>query len=99
MILRISFILIGLSIVMCLYRFFRGPQRLDRILAFDAINACAVGLLVLVSWNVDVGFNIDLMLLISLLGFLTPTAYIDYIYNLRQSSNKIELEEGEIKND
>lgn len=80
-VIRISFVLIAAALSICLYRVFRGPNRLDRIIAFDAISVCSVGMLVLISLRTGVDFPLEVMLLISLLGFITPTAFMDYTYN------------------
>ena len=48
-----AFGILGLAIVLGLLRLARGPTTIDRILAFDLITTCAVGMIVLlcIQWR------------------------------------------------
>lgn len=74
----IAFALLTISVLLGFYRLIVGPSSLDRILAFDAIVICCVGLIVVLSrmWNTAV--YIELILIIASLGFFTTVAFVYY---------------------
>jgi multisubunit Na+/H+ antiporter MnhF subunit len=67
------------SILLGLYRLARGPHVLDRVMAFDLITSCAVGLIVLLSIQWNTPLYLELILIVSLLGFLTTVAFVFYL--------------------
>jgi len=69
-----------LAILLGLFRLGRGPTVLDRILAFDLIAISAVGMVVLLSvlWATPV--YLELILIFSLLGFLSTVAFVFYLH-------------------
>lgn len=67
------------SIVLGLYRLARGPHVIDRVLAFDLITTCAVGMIVLLSIQWNTPLYLELILIVSLLGFLTTVAFVFYL--------------------
>lgn len=74
----LTFAILTISVLLGFYRLIVGPSSLDRILAFDAIVICAVGLTVVLSrmWNTAV--FIELILIIASLGFFTTVAFVYY---------------------
>jgi len=68
-----------LAILMALWRMAKGPTVLDRILCFDAIVVCIVGLIILLSIQWDTTFFLELILVVSLLGFISGVAFVFYL--------------------
>lgn len=71
--------ILTVAILICLVRVVRGPTVLDRILTFDAITICVVGLMVVLSVQWRSPYFIELILIFSLLGFLGSVAFILYL--------------------
>jgi multicomponent Na+:H+ antiporter subunit F len=73
--------LVTLLIAMALgfWRLARGPTVVDRILAFDAVVLCSVGLTIVLSrlWRSD--FYLELILIISCLGFFGTVAFVLFL--------------------
>lgn len=73
-------VLLTLSILIALLRLARGPGIVDRIIAFDTVVICIVGLVVLMSLKWDTGLFLELVLIISSLGFFGTVAYVFYFH-------------------
>ena len=73
--------IVGLAagILIGLWRIARGPTVLDRILAFDLITTCAVGIIALLSMRWRTVEFVELILIYSLLGFSGATAFVFYL--------------------
>ena len=71
--------LIGLSLcVLCgLYRLFAGPTIPDRVLGVDAVALSLIGMILVISIQKDTSAFIDILLLFSILGFVTTIAVMD----------------------
>jgi multicomponent K+:H+ antiporter subunit F/multicomponent Na+:H+ antiporter subunit F len=50
------------------------------VLAFDLIATCAVGMIVLLSIQWHTSLYLELLLIFSLLGFLTTVAFVFYLH-------------------
>lgn len=76
------------AILLGLIRLARGPSVLDRVLSFDLISTCAVGMTILLSmrWRTTVYF--ELMLIFSLLGFFTTVAFVFYLHATVEPQSK-----------
>jgi multisubunit Na+/H+ antiporter MnhF subunit len=77
--LYVAELTLTVSILLGLYRLARGPHVLDRVMAFDLITSCAVGLIVLLSIQWNTPLYLELILIVSLLGFLTTVAFVFYL--------------------
>lgn len=68
-----------LALLIGFYRLARGPTVVDRILAFDAVVLCAIALTALLSrqWQSDV--YIELILIVSSLGFFGTVAFVLFL--------------------
>ncbi|MDI1251211.1 MAG: monovalent cation/H+ antiporter complex subunit F [Lacunisphaera sp.] len=77
LILAVGLLLVAM--VLGFWRLARGPTVVDRILAFDAVVLCAVGLTVVLSrvWHTD--FYLELILIISSLGFFGTVAFVLFL--------------------
>jgi multisubunit Na+/H+ antiporter MnhF subunit len=73
------------AILLGLYRLARGPHVIDRVMAFDLITTCAVGMIVLLSIQWNTPLYLELILIVSLLGFLTTVAFVFYLNKTRES--------------
>ncbi|HRE08364.1 MAG TPA: monovalent cation/H+ antiporter complex subunit F [Opitutaceae bacterium] len=79
LLLQISFYLLVVATLLAFYRLAKGPTVVDRILAFDAVVVCAVGQVVLLSRIWESPLYLDLILIISSLGFLGTVALVFYL--------------------
>jgi multisubunit Na+/H+ antiporter MnhF subunit len=68
-----------LSILAALVRIARGPSVIDRLLAFDLLAVCGVGLMALLSIRWRTAMFLELILVFSLLGFLSTVAFAFYL--------------------
>ncbi|MBM3879501.1 MAG: hypothetical protein FJ387_07235 [Verrucomicrobia bacterium] len=77
--IQLAFAALTAAIGLALIRLARGPTVIDRILAFDTIAVCAVGMIVLLSILWRTTFYLELILIFSLLGFTGAVAYVYYL--------------------
>jgi multicomponent Na+:H+ antiporter subunit F len=77
-----SICLIGLalSVLLGFYRLAKGPSVLDRILAFDVIAVCSVGIIIILSMQWQTPYYLELILIFSLLGFFGTVAFVFYLH-------------------
>lgn len=78
-ILNLGFGLLVVSVLLGFVRLARGPTIVDRILAFDAVVVCAVGLTILLSDFWETPHFLELILIISSLGFFVTVAFAAYL--------------------
>lgn len=78
-VLQFSVAALTIGIVLGLARIARGPTVLDRILAFDLIATCAVGIIALLSMIWETADYMELILIYTLLGFAGATAFVFYL--------------------
>jgi multisubunit Na+/H+ antiporter MnhF subunit len=76
---QIAVSVLGLALLLGFYRLARGPTVVDRILAFDAVVLCAVGLIAVLSRWWESKFYIELILIISSLGFFGTVAFVLFL--------------------
>lgn len=79
LLLQIAIVLLGLAMLLGFYRMAKGPTVVDRILAFDAVVLCAVGLTALHSrwWQSEL--YVELVLIISSLGFFGTVVFVFFL--------------------
>jgi len=75
-----------------LFRLFRGPTILDRVLAFDALSICIVGMIVLFSDLNRTSYFLDILLIFCLLGFASTIAFMDFL--LKKKRSEIKRDDG-----
>jgi multisubunit Na+/H+ antiporter MnhF subunit len=78
--INLGFVMLALAIMLGLVRLVRGPSVMDRVMAFDLITTCAVGMIVLLSIRWRTVLYLELILIFSLLGFLTTVAFVFYLH-------------------
>ncbi len=78
--LQLAFLLLTLAVLLGLVRLVRGPTVLDRILAFDLIATSIVGMIALLSVKWRTPLYLELVLLFSLLGFVSTVAFVFHLH-------------------
>ncbi len=68
------------SLLVVVARMIKGPTIMDRILCFDAMSVCVVGILLLLSVWWRSWSYLDLVLVFSLFGFLGTIVFSYYLY-------------------
>ena len=62
-----------------LYRLLVGPSTLDRLVGFDTLTAAVVGLLAITSIHQNTTHYMELVLIITGLGFFTTVSFYYYL--------------------
>lgn len=70
---------IGLSLLLNLWRFMKGPHMLDRIIALDTMYINAIALIVLLGIFMGSPLYYEGALLIAMLGFVSTSAVCKFI--------------------
>ncbi len=86
---QVALILLAVAILLGFYRMAKGPTVVDRILAFDAVVLCTVGLTALLSrwWQSEL--FIELILIVSSLGFFGTVVFVFFLQEaLRYGGDK-----------
>lgn len=78
-IIKVCLVVLAISSAIGMYRMIVGPHVVDRIIAFDSIVICSVAMIVLLSmlWQTDL--FIEMILIVSALGFFGTVAYVYYL--------------------
>lgn len=76
----ICILILFFGIFCSIARLMKGPTLFDRILAAEGITLSINCFLILLAITSNSPFYIDILLLISLLGFITPVAFIDFMH-------------------
>jgi multicomponent Na+:H+ antiporter subunit F len=69
----------GLAFVLALWRFVRGPSRVDRVVAFDVLTVIAITFIVLAALIEGRTIYLDAALVYALLSFLGVIAVARYL--------------------
>jgi multisubunit Na+/H+ antiporter MnhF subunit len=95
--LDLGLVVIGLALCSAvgagLWRLRRGPTTLDRMLGFDMITITVVALILIFSAATHATDEIELVLILSGLGFLTTVAYFYYLMQLRPDDDEFDVKE------
>ncbi|WP_096270658.1 Na(+)/H(+) antiporter subunit F1 [Paucisalibacillus globulus] len=75
----ISSILIGISLVLLLYRIFKGPTNPDRAVGLDTIGINLMALTGIIAIYLSTPYLNDVALLVGILGFLGTLATAKYV--------------------
>ena len=70
---------IGVSLLLNLWRFMKGPHMLDRVIALDTMYINAIALIVLLGIFMGSPLYYEGALLIAMLGFVSTSAVCKYI--------------------
>lgn len=71
--------MLGLAMLLNVYRLLRGPDTADRILALDTLYVNATGLIVLLGLHTGSTLYFEVALLIAALGFIGTVALSKYL--------------------
>ncbi|MDT8311960.1 MAG: K+/H+ antiporter subunit F [Methylophaga sp.] len=75
----ISFVLVGLALMLSFIRLVIGPDVPDRILALDTLYINAIALLILLGIHLDSALHFEAALLIAVMGFMGTLALSKYL--------------------
>jgi multicomponent K+:H+ antiporter subunit F len=77
--LEIAFIMIGAAMALNLWRLWRGPDTVDRVLALDTLAINAIALLVLFGIRAGSDVYFEAALIIAVMGFVGTAALCKYL--------------------
>lgn len=72
-------LVVTLSVFLCLYRMVKGPSVPDRVVAFDAFSTNLATVVVLLVIRDDLVELIDVVLVLTILGFVGTMAVAKYL--------------------
>lgn len=75
----ISLNVVGLAMLLALWRLLRGPTVPDRILALDTLNINAIMLLVLYGMHARTQIHFEAALIIAMLGFTSTVVLTKFV--------------------
>lgn len=78
-VLPITFMIMGLALLLNLWRLLQGPDLPDRILALDTLYINTIALLVLFGIYMDSTAYFEIALLIAMMGFVGTVAVCKYL--------------------
>ncbi|GAA0816915.1 K+/H+ antiporter subunit F [Colwellia sp. D2M02] len=78
-VILIVFAMIGLSLLLNLWRLLIGPSVPDRILALDTMYINSIALIILYGMSMGTGLYFEAALLIAMLGFVSTVAVCKYL--------------------
>lgn len=70
---------VGVAMLLSLWRLVRGPTAPDRILALDTLYVCTIALLVLFGMYLDTEIYFEVALIIAMLGFFGTVVLSKYV--------------------
>ena len=70
---------VGVAMLLALYRLVRGPSVPDRILALDTLYVCAIALLMLFGMYLGTAVYFEAALIIAMLGFVGTVVLSKYV--------------------
>ncbi|KAF1704245.1 K+/H+ antiporter subunit F [Pseudoxanthomonas kaohsiungensis] len=70
---------VGVALLLALYRLLKGPSVPDRILALDTMFVCAIALLVLFGMHLGTAVYFEAALVIAMLGFVGTVVLSKYV--------------------
>lgn len=71
--------ILGLAVGLAMVRLVRGPTMVDRMLAFDLVAVCGVGMIAIVSLLRRTNEHLELVIVYSLVGFVGTVAMTRYL--------------------
>lgn len=77
--LIVAEVLLGTAFVLNLWRLWRGPDAVDRVLALDTLYINTVALLLVYEISLGTGIFYEAALLIALLGFIGTVAFSKFL--------------------
>ncbi|MEC7546628.1 MAG: K+/H+ antiporter subunit F [Thalassolituus sp.] len=78
-VILISSGMVGLAMLLCLWRLLKGPDITDRILALDTLYINSIALIILLGLYHGSAMYFEGALLIAMLGFVSTSAVAKYL--------------------
>jgi multicomponent K+:H+ antiporter subunit F len=75
----LSFGMLGVALLLNLWRLVRGPELPDRVLALDTLYVNAIGLILLLDVHLDRAVNFEAALVIAMMGFVGTLAFSKFL--------------------
>lgn len=75
----IFFTLVGIGILLSIYRMIKGTTHFDRVVSLDVINVSIIGVLVVIATIAKNEFLIDVAIVYSILGFLETIVFAKFL--------------------
>ncbi|MDF1821194.1 MAG: K+/H+ antiporter subunit F [Alcanivoracaceae bacterium] len=77
--LRIAAVVVGLALLLNLYRLLRGPDLADRLLALDTMYINSIAMIILYGMYRETTLYFEAALLIALIGFVSTVAVAKFL--------------------
>lgn len=74
-----ALVVLGVSLLLTVYRVVRGPTLPDRVLALDMLVGIAIGLIAVISISTGYTLYVDIAISLGLVGFLATVAFARFI--------------------
>lgn len=78
------------GLVVSLWRIVKGPTTLDRMLGLDLLTITTVALMIVYSIHEGTGDFIELILIVTALGFFTTVAFFYYLSHLPATEGELQ---------
>jgi multicomponent K+:H+ antiporter subunit F len=75
----IALVAIAVAMLLTLYRLFRGPDIVDRVLALDTLALNLIALIVVAGIFYDTTIYFETALLVAMLGFIATVSYCKFL--------------------
>lgn len=82
------------GLVVGVWRIASGPTTLDRMIGFDLLTITVVALLILFSVYEGTGDYLELIIIVTALGFFSTVAYYYYLAQLPAAEGELTTKEG-----
>ena len=76
---HIAFASIAAALAICMVRLVRGPDPVDRVLAFDTLYINTIALMIVLDISQSASMFFEAALLIALTGFVATAAFARYL--------------------
>jgi multicomponent K+:H+ antiporter subunit F len=77
--LRIAAVVVGLALLLNLYRLLRGPDLADRLLALDTMYINSIAMIILYGMFRETTLYFEAALMIALIGFVSTVAVAKFL--------------------
>lgn len=77
--LRIAAVVVGLALLLNLFRLLRGPDLADRLLALDTMYINSIAMIILYGMYRETTLYFEAALLIALIGFISTVAVAKFL--------------------
>jgi multicomponent Na+:H+ antiporter subunit F len=75
----ISLVLLGISLLLALYRILRGPTLADRILGLDMLTLLGLAVIAVFAVRTGLTLYVDIAVALALVGFVSTAAFARYL--------------------